>query len=131
MYLAIGSQIFNYHTRCHSRSYCFDRLLLPKWRGKYDIQFDSHYNYTTLLSNRLPICFTIFLGFRKVSLSMADANASNETIKLGSETKHVDLDQGSEKAQSSVPKLRSSCSAMSNISNILHAYALHMNDIGM
>ena len=50
--------------------------------------------------------FTIFLGFRKVSPSMADANASDETIELKSETKNVEVDQGSEKSsiQSTCPK---------------------------
>ena len=50
--------------------------------------------------------FTIFFGFRKVSPSMADANASDETIELGSETKNVEIDQGSEKSsiQSTCPK---------------------------
>ena len=45
--------------------------------------------------------FTIFFGFRKVSPSMADANASDETIELGLETKNVAVDQGPEK--SSIP----------------------------
>ena len=55
----------------------------------------------------IPTCFTIFFGFRKVSPSMADANASDETIELRSETKNVEVDQGSEKSssiQSTCPK---------------------------
>ena len=60
----------------------------------------------TLLSKMIPRFFTIFFGFRKVSPSMADANASDETIELGSETKNVAVDQGSEKSsiQSTCPK---------------------------
>ena len=54
----------------------------------------------------IPRFFTICFGFRKVSPSMADANASDETIELGSETKNVEIDQGSEKSsiQSTCPK---------------------------
>ena len=61
---------------------------------------------STLLSKMIPRFFTIFFGFRKVSPSMADANASDETIELGSETKNVAVDQGSEKSsiQSTCPK---------------------------
>ena len=60
----------------------------------------------TLLSKMIPRFFTILFGFRKVSPSMADANASDETIELGSETKNVEVDQGSEKSsiQSTCPK---------------------------
>ena len=60
----------------------------------------------TLLSKMIPRFFTIFFDFRKVSPSMADANASDETIELGSETKNVEVDQGSEKSsiQSTCPK---------------------------
>ena len=49
----------------------------------------------------IPRVFTVFFGFRKVSPSMADANASDETIELGLETKNVAVDQGPEK--SSIP----------------------------
>ena len=61
---------------------------------------------STLLSKMIPRFFTILFGFRKVSPSMADANASDETIELGSETKNVAVDQGSEKSsiQSTCPK---------------------------
>ena len=62
--------------------------------------------YNVIPSKMTPTCFTIFLGFRKVSPSMADANASDETIELKSETKNVEVDQGSEKSsiQSTCPK---------------------------
>ena len=62
--------------------------------------------YSTLPSKMTPTCFTIFLGFRKVSPSMADANASDETIELKSEINNVEVDQGSEKSsiQSTCPK---------------------------
>ena len=61
---------------------------------------------STLPSKMTPTCFTIFLGFRKVSPSMADANASDETIELRSEINNVEVDQGSEKSsiQSTCPK---------------------------
>ena len=60
--------------------------------------------YSTIEND--PQIFYNFFGFRKVSPSMADANASDETIELGSETKNVAVDQGSEKSsiQSTCPK---------------------------
>ena len=59
-----------------------------------------------LLSNTLPRYLTIFFGFRKVSPSMANTNASDETIELRSETNNVEVGQGSDKSsiQSTCPK---------------------------